>query len=161
MSTFTKNYHWLQYTNPPWAIKTTIIEIKIKITSLEIEIVHQQKKKKELNDYVYYTGSHKQASDYEKTTEFLINYIKEEYTHGNNTAESIRNGRYSYTLEWYPKLEISMEMDPDRKKIMDIELQMKYKAQLDATIKRETTFESNKTKAYLLIWERCTLLMQG
>ena len=35
------------------------------------------KKKKELNDCVYYTGSHKQASDYEKTTEFLINYIKE------------------------------------------------------------------------------------
>ena len=38
---------------------------------------------------------------------------------------------------------------------------MKYKAKLDTTIKRETTFESNKTKAYSLIWERCTLSMQG
>ena len=54
-----------------------------------------------------------------------------------------------------------METDPDKKKITDIELQMKYKAQLDATIKRETTFETNKTKAYSLIWERCTLSMQG
>ena len=44
---------------------------------------------------------------------------------------------------------------------MDTELQMKYKAKLDATIKRETTFESIKTKAYSLIWERCTLSMQG
>ena len=38
---------------------------------------------------------------------------------------------------------------------------MKYKAKLDATIKRETTFESNKTKAYSLIWERCTLSIKG
>ena len=38
---------------------------------------------------------------------------------------------------------------------------MKYKAKLDATIKRETTFESSKTKAYSLLWKRCTLSMQG
>ena len=38
---------------------------------------------------------------------------------------------------------------------------MKYKLHLDATIKRETTFESNKTKAYSLIWERCLLSMEG
>ena len=44
---------------------------------------------------------------------------------------------------------------------MDTELQRKYKVKLDATIKRETTFESNKTKAYLLIWERYMLSMQG
>ena len=94
-------------------------------------------------------------------TEFLINYIKGEYAHGNDITESICNGSYSDTLEWYPKLEISTETDLDKKKIMDIELQMKYKAQLDSTIKRETTFESNKTKAYSLIWKRCTLLMQG
>ena len=119
------------------------------------------KKKKELNDYIYYTGSHRQASDYEKTTEFLINYIKGEYVYGNDIAESIRNGKYEDTSKWYPKLETSTETDPEKKKIMDIELQMKYKAQLDATIKRETTFGTNKTKAYSLIWERCTLSMQG
>ena len=101
------------------------------------------KKKKELNGYVYYTGSHKQASGYEKTTEFLINYIKGEYVYGNDIAESIRNGRYADTSKWYPKLETSTETDPDKKKIIDIELQMKYKAQLDATIKRETTFGTN------------------
>ena len=27
--------------------------------------------------------------------------------------------------------------------------------------RRETIFESNKSKAYSLIWERCTLSMQG
>ena len=119
------------------------------------------KKKKELNDYVYYTGSHKQASDYEKTTEFLINYIKGEYAYGNDIAESIRNGAYVDSTEWYPKLEVSTESNPDKKRIEDTELQMKYKAKLDATIKRETMFDSNKTKAYSLIWERCTLSMQS
>ena len=37
---------------------------------------------------------------------------------------------------------------------------MKYKAKLDVTMKREITFESNKTKVYSLIWESCMLLMQ-
>jgi hypothetical protein len=31
--------------------------------------------KKSVNDYNYYLGLAKQASDYEMTTEFLINYI--------------------------------------------------------------------------------------
>ena len=59
------------------------------------------------------------------------------------------------------ELEINMETDPNKKKAKDTELQMKYKAKWDATIKRETTFESNKTKTYLLLWERCMLSMQG
>ena len=54
-----------------------------------------------------------------------------------------------------------IQTDPDKKKTKGIELQMKYKAKLDVTMKRETTFESNKTKAYFLLWERCTLSMQG
>ena len=119
------------------------------------------KKKKELNDYLYYTGTHKQASDYERTTKFLINYIKGEFSYGNNIVESIRKGEYIDTSTWYPNLEINMATDPDKKKTKDIELQMKYKAKIDATMKRETTFESNKTKTYSLLWERCTLLMQG
>ena len=38
---------------------------------------------------------------------------------------------------------------------------MKYKAETDTMVKRETIFESCKMKAYSLIWERCTLSMQG
>ena len=118
------------------------------------------KKKKELNDYIYYMGSHKQASNYKKTTEFLIDYIKGDFSYRNEIAESIQIIKYADTSTWYPRLEINTETDPE-KKLKDTELQMEYKAKLDATIKRETTFESNKTKAYSFTWERCRLLMQG
>jgi hypothetical protein len=44
--------------------------------------------KKEINksvdDYYYYLGSAKQASDYEMTTEFLINYIKKTFDYGSD-----------------------------------------------------------------------------
>jgi hypothetical protein len=40
--------------------------------------------KKSVNDYNYYLGSAKQASDYETTTEFLINYIVKTLEYGNN-----------------------------------------------------------------------------
>ena len=48
-------------------------------------------KKKESKNYLYDTGSRKQASDYETTTEFIINYIKGEFNYGNDIAESLRN----------------------------------------------------------------------
>ena len=34
--------------------------------------------------------------------------------------------------------------------------ELKYKAKLDVTVKREEIFISNKTKAYSIIWERCS-----
>ena len=53
-------------------------------------------KKKQLTDYVYYTKGSKQASDFEKTTEFLLNYIKREYAD---------------PKEWYPSMEHNNETD--------------------------------------------------
>ena len=61
-------------------------------------------------------GSHKQASDYENTTKFLINYIKGEFAYGNNITELIRNGKYVDTSTCYPNLEINTETDPDKKR---------------------------------------------
>ena len=40
--------------------------------------------KKSVNDYNYYLGSSKQASDYETTTEYLINHIKKVFDYGND-----------------------------------------------------------------------------
>ena len=59
------------------------------------------KKKKELNDYVYCTRSHKQASDYEKTTKFPINYIERKFAYGKDIIESIGNGKYVDISTWY------------------------------------------------------------
>ena len=48
------------------------------------------KKKKTLEDYYFYVGSSKQASDFETTYDFLLNYIKRTYTRGNDIAEALR-----------------------------------------------------------------------
>jgi hypothetical protein len=54
--------------------------------------INQQQKstnKKTLQDYQYYLGSIKQASDYEIMTSYLINQIKKNYTHGNDIATAL------------------------------------------------------------------------
>ena len=48
------------------------------------------KKKKTLEDHYFYVGSSKQASDFETTYTFLLNYIKRTYDRGNDIAEALR-----------------------------------------------------------------------
>ena len=62
-------------------------------------------RKKELKDYLYYTGSNHQASDVETTIEFVINHIKGEFNYGNDIAESLRD---LDTKLWYPTLTLSL-----------------------------------------------------
>ena len=45
--------------------------------------------KKNLQDYQYYLGSAKQASDYEAPTSYLINQIKKTYAYGNDIATAL------------------------------------------------------------------------
>jgi hypothetical protein len=40
--------------------------------------------KKSITDYNYYLGSAKQASDYETTTEFIINHVKQVFDYGDD-----------------------------------------------------------------------------
>lgn len=46
--------------------------------------------KKGLTDYNYYLGSAKQASDYETTTEFLINYVKKTFEYGSDIGQALK-----------------------------------------------------------------------
>ena len=62
------------------------------------------KKKKTLEDYCFYVGSDKQASDFETTYEYLVNYIKRTYNRGNDMAEALRVMKLPITDEWKPSL---------------------------------------------------------
>ena len=42
----------------------------------------QIKKKKTLEDFYFYVGSDKQASDFETTYDFIVNHIKSTYVRG-------------------------------------------------------------------------------
>ena len=46
------------------------------------------KKKKTIEDYFFYVGSSKQASDYEVTADFVINHIKKTFEYGQDISDA-------------------------------------------------------------------------
>ena len=72
-----------------------------------------ERKKKGLTDYNYYIGSNRQASDYENTTEYIINHIKKTYSYGKDIAEALMKLQPADTSEWQPSLQVSVVMGDD------------------------------------------------
>ena len=69
------------------------------------------KKKKSIEDYFFYVGSSKQASDFETTSQFLLNYIKMTFDRGNDVAEALRILHPTDTDVWKPLLLFSADLD--------------------------------------------------
>ena len=61
-------------------------------------------KKKTLEDHYFYVGSSKQASDYEITSEYIINHVKLTFERGNDIAEAMRSLQLEDTDNWKPTL---------------------------------------------------------
>ena len=119
------------------------------------------KAKKTVEDYFFYVGSSKQASDYEITAEFVVNHIKKTFDRGNDIAEALRTLVKADTNVWKPTLKISTETDSKLKEREDKQFVMEYKAELDEAMRRKRTYEDNTYKAYALLWERCGKAMQS
>jgi len=119
------------------------------------------KRKKTIEDYFYYVGSAKQASDYNLTTEQVINHIKKEYDRGVDIAEALRTGQNPDMTAWQPTLAVSADPDVATKAREDEQNKMVYKAELDEYMKRKRVYEDNKVKAYAFIWDRCAKAMQA
>jgi hypothetical protein len=66
--------------------------------------------KKSVNDYNYYLGSAKQASDYETTTKFLINYIVKTFDYGNDIGQALRDFEYPNPGSWKPTMRQSVHL---------------------------------------------------
>mgnify|MGYP000243763899 FL=1 len=116
--------------------------------------------KKTVEDYFFYVGSSKQASDYEVTNEFVVNHIKKTFDRGNDVAEALRRLVKADTDTWKPTLKISTDVDGAIVVREDKQFVMEYKAELDEAMKRKRTYEDNMFKAYALLWERCAKAMQ-
>ena len=67
----------------------------------------QNRRNRSIEDYIFYLGTNKQASDYEVSSEFILNYIKRTFERGNNIAESLRTLTKLDTKSWRPKLQTS------------------------------------------------------
>ena len=125
------------------------------------EVPSKDKRKKTLEDYFFYVGSTKQASDYEATANFVINHIKKTYDYGYDISEALRNLKEPDTNLWKTKLQASKSTDADEKPTEDKQFGMDYKAAIDETIRRTRALTGNRFKSYALIWERCAKAMQN
>ena len=118
-------------------------------------------KKKTIEDYYFYVGSNKQASDFEITSEFVINHIKKTFERGNDVSESLRLLQKMDTETWKPVLMVSEESNKTLAAREDKQFEMDYKAELDEYLRRKRLYESNLYKAYALLWERSAKAMQN
>ena len=119
------------------------------------------KKKKSIEDYYFYVGSAKQASDYEVTAEFVLNHIKKTFDHGNDIAESLRLLREPNINLWRPSLRVSLKSDEDERVLETRQFELEYKSELDEATRRIRYYRNNRFKAYALLWERCAKSLQN
>ena len=125
-----------------------------------------EKEKKSLKDYNYYLGSSKQASDFESTTEFIINHVKKTDNHSRDIAEALKTLEPVDQANWAPELQVSVipgdDADANRcRAAEDRQYEIMFKEDLSRYRKRVDDYEDNLVKAYALIWERCTKTMQN
>jgi len=108
--------------------------------------------KKTVEEYYFYVGSSKQASDYKTTSEYIINYIKKTFDRGNDIAEALRTLVKTDPETWKPTLKARKEIDQADKDREDEQFKMEYKAELDEALKRKRMYNDNLFKSYALIW---------
>ena len=122
-------------------------------------------KKKSLSDYSYYLGSSSQASDYETTTDYIINYIKKTYSDGKDIADALTKLVPPDTNLWKPSLQVSLITGTDpqevaRRDVENRQYEIEFKQELSRYSSWKQQYEENLLKAYALIRERCTEAMK-
>ena len=123
--------------------------------------IASQSIKKSVNDYNYYLGSSKQASDYETTTEYLINHIKKVFDYGNDIGTSLKLLEPINTSAWKPRMQVSIATTEEDHAAENRQYEIEFKADYDTYSKRVQAYENNNTKAYALLWERCNKAMKN
>ena len=120
---------------------------------------HQEKKSS--NELMYYIGSARQASDYEALTEYLINYIQQNFEFGDDIANAIVNQEPINTDLWKPILQKSNNSDPEIKELETEQYKMEFQADYEHYRLQKRTYINNLTKAYALFWSKCTKGMKN
>ena len=122
-------------------------------------------KKNSLADHSYYLGSSSQASDYETTTDFIINYIKKTYSEGKDIADALTDLKAQDTDKWKPNLQVSSITGAGAQEVIKREtetrqFEIEFKQELSTYTSRKRQYQENLIKAYALIRERCTDAMK-
>ena len=108
-----------------------------------------------MTDYNYYLGSAKQASDFEQTTEYIINYIQKSYDYGIDIAMALSHGKHLNTDNWKPSIQVSIAQDDAIRESETRQFEIEFKEDYNEYKIRARAYENNLTKAYAQLWERC------
>ena len=108
-------------------------------------------KKKELKDYRYYLGTATQSSEYQKTTDFIVNHIKNEFDNSGDITLALKNLQEYDFSQYRPQLKLSDSSDPTIKRVTDkqwkIECILHYKE-----YKRRVNVYKNKPTESIWLW---------
>ena len=116
--------------------------------------------KKTIQDYTFYIGSNKQASDFNTTSKFMINHIRKTYTNGDDIADALESETAQDPNSWMPTQRFSSIRDATAKDRENKQYEKVFEAELEAWIKRKEIYRSNLGRAYALLFERCNKAMQ-
>ena len=108
---------------------------------------HDQKKKKTLEDYWFYVGSNKQASDCDATQEFIANHIKRTCARGNDIAKALRKLEAPDTDTWKLSLNVSTSADIAELARENKQFELDCEAEFGKYMKRRRGFKDNTCKA--------------
>ena len=119
------------------------------------------KKKKSIKDCYFYVGSNEQASDFEVTSEFIINHVKKTHQCGNDMSESLRKLEKLDAKAWKPKLQFSKSADQETKTQENRQLETEHETELDEVVKRRNKCQENIYTSYAELWERCAVSLKA
>jgi hypothetical protein len=105
-------------------------------------------------------GSAKQASDFETTADFLINYIQSTYEFGQDIGMALEDLSTFDPDPIKPIMQISTNSDDDIKTAENRQFEIEFKAEYDSWMKRKQIYINNTSKAYAFLWSQCAKSMQ-
>ena len=105
-------------------------------------------KKETLEDCNFYVVSGKQASDFEITYNYIVNYMERIYTRGNDITKSLRKLEAADIDKWEHMLQISSNTVDTENIREDKQFELNYKEYYDEYMKRKRSIKENKYKEY-------------
>ena len=106
----------------------------------------------ELGSNVYYIGDARQADNYTKTTEVIINYIKKNYKLGNEVCQALETGT-DYTFARPESVDSTGAIVPIDPTSVD---GLITKQLINRYVDNLEKYEAEKSNAYGLIYGQCT-----
>ena len=121
---------------------------------------HGATRNQEKKFYPHSSGKYKQTFTFQSVKEDIEQKIQRTFIEGLDIVISLQKEEYIDLQAMKPKRQLSEETNANTRRTEQEGFDMEYKSDYEEWKKRMRIFESNKSKAYALIYERCNTTMQ-